>query len=216
MHSLRSKSATKAWDQIQRFLGACFALASPVTARLDIQIPVESSGLLSFADKMDIALGSPISGQSSGSTHLNWFLDADQLSEVLGLIDRDPGVYLDEYGRQLVRVAIKTSLPELISSDGHTLPNQGSANYLSYEGDSDRLLGDNYVDAELGKNNFFYTYLSLPFSQPDAEFLRYVEFLKKSFPCAMSTATWKRWTLSKNGRTYVGRKLKLNAVASDS
>ena len=216
MHSLRSKSATKAWDQIQRFLGACFALANPVTARLDIQIPVQSSGLRSFADKMDIALGSPISGRSSGSTHLNWLLDADQLSKVLGLIDRDPGVYLDEYGRQLVRVVIKADLPELLSDDGRTLPNQGSANYLNYEGDPDRLLGDNHVEAELGKNNFLYAYLSLPFSQPDVEFLRYVEFLKKSFPCAMSTATWKRWTLSKNGRSYVGRKLKLNAVGSDS
>lgn len=123
--------------------------------------------------------------------------------------------YVDEYGRQLAHVIVKARQPKLKEPDGKILPKQGSDQYLRFEGAPDRTLGENYSDAELGKKNFLYAFLSLPFDQQNAEFYEYADFLRANSPCPMSKSTWKTWSLTKSGSGYVGRKLKLDSAAAN-
>ena len=210
---MRTRSSTAAWNKIRSFLDECFVVREPLMARLDVQRPQDSSVMDSLADRFLDSFGLPISGHDTSVTYLNWFLDEAQLDEALSMIDSLPETFLDAYGRQLVHVIIKMSQPKLKDSESKVLPNQGGDRYLGFEGEPDRILGENYFDAELGKNNFLYTFLSLPFDEPDTEFRDYVEFLRARFPCAMSGSAWKKWTLAKSGRSYVGRKFKLGKGA---
>lgn len=208
MHSLRTKSATASWSKIRGFLDECCVSAEPLTARLNIQRQHDSPDLDSVVERFLGIFGAPISGQYASSSYLNWFLDDDQLDEALSTIDSIPETYFDSYGRQLVNVIVKAGRLKLTDSGGKVLPNQGSEHYLRFEGDPDRLLGENYLDAELGQNNYLYAYFSLPFEQADSEFREYLEYLRGEFPCAMSKRTWKSWKLNKAGTGYVSRKLK--------
>lgn len=209
MHSLRTKSATASWNKIRGFLDECFVSFDPLTARLNVQRQGDSPDLDALVDCFLGAFGAPISGQDTSSTYLNWFLDDNQLNDALSTIDSLPEAYVDSYGRQLVNVVVKAGQLKLTDTGGKVLPNQSSDHYLKFGGDPDRLLGENYLDAELGKNNFLYAYLSLPFEQADGAFRKYVEYLRGEFPCAMSRSTWKTWMLNKTGTGYVSRKLKL-------
>ena len=209
MHSLRTRSAVASWGKIRGFLDECFVALEPLTARLNVQRNQDSPDLDSLVDRFLDVLGVPISGQDTTSAYLNWFLDDDQLHEALSTIDSLPEAHVDSYGRQLVNLIIKAGELKLADTDGKVLPHQSSDHYLKFEGDPDRLLGENYLDAELGKNNFLYTYISLPFEPVDSEFGEYVEYLRAKFPCAMSKSTWKAWMLNKSGTGYVSRKLKI-------
>jgi len=194
-------------EQNRHFLDKCCVSADPLAARLNIYAQHESHDLESLVDWCLGVLGAPISGQDASSAYLNWFLDDDQLVEALSTIDCLPEAYLDSYGRQLVNVIVKAGRLKLKDRGGRVLPNQGGEHYLRFEGDPDRILGENYLDAELGKNNYFYAYLSLPFEQADNKFLEYIDYFRRAFPCAMSKSTWKSWRLNKAGTGYVGRKL---------
>ncbi len=209
MHSLRTKSAAASWSRIRSFLDECFVSGDPLTARLNVQRQHDSPDLDSLVERFLGNFGAPISGQDASSSYLNWFLDDVQLDETLSTIDSLPGAYVDLYGRQLVNVIVKAGRLKLTDTGGKVLPNQGSDHYLRFEGDPDRLLGENYLDAELGRNNYLYAYFSLPFEQAGSEFREYVEYLRGEFPCAMSKSTWKIWILNKTGTGYVSRKLSL-------
>lgn len=212
MHALKAKSSSASWTKMRCFLDECFLVPEPLTARLDVKRQHDLSDMDPIVDRFVRAFGSPISGTSKVATHLNWFLDNAQLNEVLSIIDSLPETFVDEYGRQLVYVLVKANQPKLKDSQNGMLPNQGGNQYLGFEGEHNRILGESYFDAQLGKKNFVYAFLSLPFEQADAEFREYAEYLRGNFPCPMSNRTWKRWTLTKSGKSYVGRKVKPESV----
>ena len=212
MHSLRTKSSTASWAKIRRFLDECFLVTEPLVARLDVRRQNDLSGMDSLVDRFVDCFGSPISGHDSTATYLNWFLDDAQLDEALSVIDSLPETFVDTYGRQLVHVMVKADQPKLKNSESKILPNQGGDEYLEFEGEPDRILGENYFDAELGKKNFVYAFLSLPFEQPSSEFRNYAEFLRANFPCAMSKSTWKTWALTKSGGAFVGKKVRFDSL----
>lgn len=214
MHSMRAKSSSASWTKVRRFLGECFEAPERVTARLDVRKPSDSSKMDAIVDRFESSFGSFISGSDAVTTCLNWFLDDDQLDEALSVIDSLPEPFVDELGRQRIHVMVKVQRPKLRDRGHGTLANQGGDHYANFEGEPDRILGENYLDAELGKNNYLYAFLSLPFAEPSAEFYEYAEFLRANFPCAMSKSAWKKWSLTKSGARYVGRKLKYNAAAS--
>lgn len=183
-------------------------MGEPLTARLNIQDSLGRSETKPTIDRFINTFGDPISGQDSDSRYLNWFLDEGKLDETLSVIDSLADDLSDKYGRQLVYVLIKANRPLLCDATGAVLPNQGADEYLQVEGEPDRFLGESYFEAELGKKNFFYAFLSLPFEEANAEFADYAEFLRANFPCAMSRSSWKTWRLTKSGKSYVGRKMK--------
>jgi hypothetical protein len=210
MHMLRTKSATASWRKIRGFLDRCFVPADPLTARLDVQRLHASPDVDSLVDRFLAAFGAPIRGQDASTMYLNWFLEDVQLDEALSTIDALPEAPVDTFGRQRVYVTVKAGQLKLMDARGKVLPHQSSDHYLGVEGAPDRLLGENYLHAELGKNNFLYAFFSLPFEQPKDDFREYAEYLRAEFPCPMSKSTWKAWMLNKAGTGYVGRKLRLD------
>ena len=201
---MRVKSAVRCWDKVNAFLDACISSPEERVFRLDVRKPSEYRDLDCEIERLSEDFGEPI--RDADGTSFNWFLAQPQAESALERIDAIGVNPLDELGRQSVFLHFKVANPRLKSPDGHIIGHQGAEEFLCFEGEPDRRLGENYIHGEFGGRSFFYTFLSFPYESLSVEFENHARFVEQHYPCRISRKTWKVWSLTKTGKSYVGRK----------
>jgi hypothetical protein len=87
------------------------------------------------------------------------------------------------------------------------LPYQDKDDYLGYEAGYKLYLGQSLVYARISETTTAHLFLSLPFENDTDDARRLAAEIESRFPCRLSSKHWKMWRLTKNGRSYVGRKI---------
>jgi len=87
------------------------------------------------------------------------------------------------------------------------LSGQGADNYMQFIPCFGQILGESEIYARLSEKSTMSMFLNFPFEEASPDFLRFRAFVQDHLPFKLSEHHWKRWTLTKRGDKYLGRKL---------
>ncbi len=206
-HSLRQKGLVKSFEALQEFVNAVSFERNPFSVTLEL---IDSGGSLShfmalkseFDDKYTQKEGRTI-GEYYGH---QWEIDPAMLrSLIFDLETLRPIPTVGYAGRSLV-VHVYWNLV-FIDTQGNQLPFQSRNDYLQFDVDFQRYLGESFMYSRISETSTAHLFLSLPFEEANDEATLLVKRIQKDFPTRLSSKHWKRWTLTKNGKSYVGRKI---------
>jgi hypothetical protein len=96
------------------------------------------------------------------------------------------------------------------------LPGQESELYGNYSAHPGQLLGVSQLYARFSGRSTFSLFLNFPFEQQSAGFLSTSNHVRGHLPFPLSQNQWKQWRLAKNGTSYVGRRVTVQAGHASS
>jgi len=207
-HSLRQKGFVAGFNALQNFVDSISLERNPSSVALELF----NSGTRGYSHFM--ALRWEFSkrfrgkqGRSIGE-HFGhqWDVPPSELGLLIHNLERLRPIPLVGYaGRSLVvHVYWK-----LIFSDqtGDQLPFQTRDNYVDFEVGFQQYLGESILYARISENSSANLFLSLPFEVVQPECVELANRVQEAFPTRLSAKHWKRWTLTKKGTSYLGRKI---------
>jgi len=207
-HSLRQKGFVNTFEALQGFVDllSLEQEASSVTLEL---FDLGSEGytyFLSLSSEFDEKYNRK-QGRQIGDYHgSQWEVEPPKLSPLIhDLEGLRPIPNAGHAGRSLVVHAYWNLV--FADSNGNQLPFQSRKEYLQFDIDFQRYLGESFIYARISETSTAHLYLSLPFEEVNDEARLLVNRIQEHFPARLSTKHWKRWTLTKNGKSYVGRKI---------
>jgi hypothetical protein len=137
----------------------------------------------------------------------NWFLTEAQLMSALQIMDSIGRIPSDEHGFGVFNLSYKLEFAFRSPASGEVLPFQRQEDYLNFEGDYERFLGRSVLAVEFSAQSYASAFFSFPFEEWSNEARELVRFIQAELPFRISEKRWKRWSLTKSGQTYVGRKV---------
>jgi len=207
-HSLRQKGFVEGFNSLQGFVDLISLERRPSSVALELF----NSGAGGYSHFM--ALRWEFSKRFRGKQgravgeHFGhqWEVQPSELGLLIHDLERLRPIPLVGYaGRSLVvHVYWK-----LIFSDrtGEPLPFQTRDNYRDFEVGFQLYLGESILYARISENSTASLFLSLPFEAVHPECVELATRLQEAFPARLSTKHWKRWTVTKKGTSYLGRKI---------
>src|SRR5688572_18067828 len=143
-HGLRARNAFAAWQAARTFLAEC--AYEPTFHLLRCDLSKEADGRRGAPDlkQLKLLLGPPVTGDGPGQTQYNWLLEEGRFEAAV------------KYADTLSNPTSREGAPLLLCygacdfllknpKNGSALPFQGAGQYLSFEGDFDRFLGQSYL-----------------------------------------------------------------------
>jgi len=209
-HSLGKLSPTSTWSSIDRFITRCTAPLSDINFSVEVlegsDIPEEFSKRMRKNIKQ--ILGRHSHAQNNGfAKAFSWELPKNRLSEVLDLFDASCPFPKHKYSVKIATLYISSTFHLLDRSGTHVLKHQGRENYLNYDTDYERFLGESMLLGSISSNSSLNIFLSLPFEEITEDFQSNIHFLQDNLPFKFSPIQWKRWHVNKAKTGYVGRKI---------
>lgn len=136
-----------------------------------------------------------------------WGLDVNSLHETAARLEQLRPISLAGYaGWQIVLHATW----ELRFREDETqvpIPYQSRIHYNEFEFGWQMFLGESGMYSRISEKSTAAIYFSLPFEEVSADCLALVSRIQDAFPVPLSRKHWKRWSLTKSGNSYVGRKI---------
>ncbi|MBP6002088.1 MAG: hypothetical protein KA746_01520 [Pyrinomonadaceae bacterium] len=207
-HSLRLKGLVSAFEALKRFVNAVSLEPVPTSVVLELFDLGEGgfTHFLSLEAELDKKFDRKQSRQIGEYTGSQWEVSPTQLEPLIYDIERLRPIPNAGYaGRSLV-VNVFWNLV-FADPNGHQLPFQSRNEYLQFGVDFQRYLGESFVYARISETSTAHLFLSLPFEEANDEARSLVTRIQTHFPARLSSKHWKRWTLTKNNKSYVGRKI---------
>jgi hypothetical protein len=207
-HVVRAKSFVAAGEALETFRLKCTNSASPVLVRLDLANSAATSTFLNSVSAQCTKIFGPPSavGKSAGAL-TNWFLSEAQLSSALEIMDRLNQIPADKHGFGVLSLSYKLEFAFRSAATGEVLPFQSQQDYLNWEGDYERFLGRSVLTVDLSAHSHASAFFSFPFEEWSSEAAHLAWFIQSALPFRISEKRWKRWSLTKSGQSYVGRKV---------
>jgi hypothetical protein len=207
-HTLRQKGFVQTFNSLQGFVNSVSLKPEPSSVILELFDLGNGSysHFLSLSSQFDNKFPR-LRERQTGEYHSHqWTVSADELpSLVIELEKLRPIPNAGFVGRSLV-VYVGWNLI-FADSNGKPLPFQNRDDHLQFDIDFNRFLGESYVYARISETSTANLFLSLPFEDATDEALELVNRIQNCFPARPSSKHWKKWTITKSRKTYVGRKI---------
>jgi hypothetical protein len=209
-HRLRTSKPKLALQQARDFLSACTDTTIPNVAFIEV---VRGR---SFDDEFSLPLIQQLTRNLGGASRRHagtgniahrWNLKADQIDEYVDVMNAALPLPVDPFGLQPFVVAAQINFRVLDPLTRVALPGQESELYGNYSADPGHLLGTSQLYARISGRSSFSLFVSFPFEQQSAAFLSTATYVQEHLPFPLSQKHWKQWRLSKNGTSYVGRRV---------
>lgn len=207
-HSLRQKGFVGTFDVLQGFVDSISLEREPSSVSLEL-IDMGSGNYTHFMslssefdDKYHRTDGRQI-GDYHGS---QWKVAPALLKPLIDDLERLRPIPNAGYaGRSLV-VYVYWNLI-FADCEGLPLPFQSRNDYLGFDVDYQRYLGESFVYSRISETSTAHVFLSLPFEDVSSDCVELANRVREAFPARLSSKHWKRWSLTKKRTGYVGRKI---------
>ena len=123
---------------------------------------------------------------------------------------------VDPFGLQPFVVAALINFRILDPQTRVALTGQESELYGNYSAYPGRVLGTSQLFARISGQSTFSLFLNFPFEQQTAAFLSTTTHVQGQLPFLLSQKHWKQRRLTKNGTSYVGRRVIVQAGHASS
>jgi hypothetical protein len=209
-HRLRTPKPQLALQQARGFLSACTDTTIPSVAFVEV---IRGD---SFNDEFSLPLIELLTRNLGGSWRRHagrkniahrWNLKADQIDEYVDMIVRASPLPVDPLDLQPFVVAAHINFRILDPETRVVLPGQEPELYGNCSAYPGQLLGRSQLFARISGRSTFSLFLSFPFEQQTAAFLSTATYVQDRLPFPLSKKHWKQWRLTKNGTSYVGRRV---------
>ena len=208
-HVVRAKSFVAAGEALDKFRLRCTNAPPPVLIRMDVKnsVGMPPSLLASVSARCSEAFGKPAAVGEGPNGMTNWFLTEAQLMSALGIMDGLVPIPTDQYRFGAFNLSYKLEFAFRSPVSGEVLPFQRQEDYLNFEGDYERFLGRSVLAVDFSAQSYASAFFSFPFEEWSREASELATFIQADLPFRISDKRWKRWSLTKSGQTYVGRKV---------
>lgn len=207
-HSLRHKGFVKTFEALQNFVNSISLQREASSVTLELFDPGNGgyTHFLALTSEFDFKFGRKQVRQIGEYRGYQWEVNPIDLRPLISELERLRPIPNAGYaGRSLV-VHVYWNLV-IADSLGVPLPFQTRDEYLKYDIDFKRYLGESFMYARISETSTANLFLSLPFEEVTESAIELVKRIQEHFPARLSSKHWKRWTLAKNGKSYVGRKI---------
>jgi hypothetical protein len=218
-HRLRTPNPKLALQQARDFLTACTDNSIPKVAFVEVirGHSFDDEFSLPLIEQLTRTLGGS-SRRQAGTTNIahRWNLKADQIDEYVDMLNQALPLPVDPFGLQPFVVAAQINFRILDPQTRMALPGQESKLYGNYSAYPGQVLGTSQLYARISGRSSFSLFLNFPFEQQTAAFLSTVAHVQNHLPFPLSQKHWKQWRLTKNGTSYVGRRVIVQAGRASS
>ena len=207
-HKLRTRGFVAAFNALQSFASAVSLDAIPKDLLVEVVtgdgVPKEFTDSLSsefdanFMRRPDRIIGAYTGHQ--------WEINAPSLNQIVDQFEKLRPVPHAGFAADALVVHATWNLV-LADKERKPLPHQDKDNYMRYEVGYELCLGESLVYARISETTTANLFLTLPFENVTDDARRLAAEIESQFPCRLSSKHWKMWRLTKNGRSYVGRKI---------
>ena len=207
-HKLRTRGFVAGFDALQSFASAVSLDAIPTELLVEV---VEGDGVpTEFSDSLSSEFDSNFMRRPSrrigAYTGHQWEINATCVNRIVDQFERLRPIPQVEHAGGAALLHATWSL-DLADKDRNPLPHQDKDDYLCHEVGCGVYLGQSLVYARISETTRAHLFLSLPFEDVNDNARRLAAEIESRFPCRLSSKHWKIWRLTKNGRSYVGRKI---------
>jgi hypothetical protein len=210
-HTLRESSAAKVCTKLESFRSAFTNSDHPDQVRIDLYNPggAQSAYFNAARDACVSAFGScPHDFSKSPGGTSNWFLEPTQLAAASALIDQLQPIPSVDGLHDIVSLYYQVGFQLVSSGDSiDQLPAIKPEQYLNFEVQWGRRLGESRIEAFLGSRIRVSAFLSLPLAELNDQSRRCASSMQELLPFQLSKTRWKRWKLNGAKNGYIGRKL---------
>lgn len=208
-HTLRSRCAQDAFDQVMRFLDSCTAPSQPVRFTIELitgnGIPEHfSAPLLTNLTKQYGPTHSRSLGSNTGHV---WAIPKKDVGSTLALIDDLRPLPVHPYKLQPISLNILSFFQLINPADNNPYPHQDPESCLHFQPGFGQQLGVSQAYARISERSTLSLFLNFPLLDEGGELVRAVQAAQAHLPFQLSKSHWKRWSLTKRGDSYLGRKI---------
>jgi hypothetical protein len=210
-HRLRGKGLS-AWTQVAQFLKECTDFDQPEQIVLELleHSSVTASFLHAVRQRFEHGFTLLRSRRIGNCVGHQWLVPPEQMESTLefakglGPLPRAPLP-----GLSALSIYATMTFRFVDPATREVLPFQDPSDYLNQDArfaGHPLCLGSSLASARLSERSTLAVFFSLPFLDPNPDFLRYLEFLASRAPFKFSGQHWKIWNLNKKNSGYVPRK----------
>lgn len=213
-HVLRARGLVAAWARIEDFLRRCSDFEQPSGLVIELIEAEAASSAFAASLKRRLSSAHPRlrSRRIGAAVGHRWSVESRGLPDLLHDLEGLDPLSAASIVQPTLHVVARFRLVD--PRTGARLPFQDPSYYLMRAAGDQRLLGTSCAFARLSARSTMSLFLSLPFTEPDAECRAYVNFLMSTAPVRLSSHHWKRWLLNRRGTRYVGRRVVFDDGAS--
>ncbi len=217
-HTLRSRSAQDAFNQIARFLDGCTAPSQPVRFTIELVtgngIPEHfSSPLLADLTKRYGPAHSRSLGSNTG--HI-WAVQEKDVVSTLALIDDLRPLPSHPHKLQSISLNALSFFQLIDPANNNPYPHQDSESCLNFQPSFGQQLGVSQAYARISERSTLSLFLNFPLLEEGNELVKAVQAVQEHLPFQLSKSHWKRWSLTKRGDSYLGRKISAPAQSPNN
>ncbi len=207
-HTLKTKDPLLALRQINEFIESCTIASAPIESSVEVVsgLGVPDSFFKPLHEEFTDRYGTEVFQGLGNNTGHSWAIPLGDVQSVVQRLASQRPLPLHPFGLQpaCVRLGLKFRFRSI---DGTSeLPGQGADNYLRFVPGRGQVLGESEIYARVSEKTTASVFLNFPFEGATTEFLHFRAFVQDHLPFRMSNLHWKRWTLTKKGDNYLGRK----------
>lgn len=211
-HALRTRDPRHAYEQVTTFLSSCTRESAPPRFTFSVvsgpSIPASFSQAV--AEEMSTKFGKPQIQGLGDDRGLNWAVDATECQSLLSYICSLGALPKHPHGLQVASLSMLSSFV-LVDRSGSPLPCQSPVCFGHYQPSFGRYLGASHSYARFSGRSTLSMFLNFPFDS-GSDLDSAVHFVQEHLPFKMSKSAWKRWSLTRRGDSYVGRKILMPGV----
>jgi hypothetical protein len=196
-HALGRISPRQALMSWRGFLGAC-TQPSPITCWFDLPMTPELA--------VEPAVVARLSAAFPDRTRDRFPVPEDRIDQAVDLIESIEPQPTNQWGMAPVWLWLTADF-QLLTPDGSGVwPGQDPGRFGRFQTPAGVRLGASSTRLVVQARRSLGLTLSIP-EASDADLQRLVPWLQSHLPMRLSAKHWTRWTLTKNGRTYRGKKI---------
>ncbi len=136
-----------------------------------------------------------------------WGLDVNTLHEIAARLEELRPIALAGYAGWQVVLHATWELKFRDKDAQSPIPYQTRLDYNEFEVRWQVFLGESGMYARISEKSTAAIFLSLPFEDVSSDCVELAKRVREAFPGRLSSKHWKRWSLTKRGTGYVGRKI---------
>ncbi len=206
-HSLRFKGFVKTFEALDNFVNSVSLDPVPTSVILELfDLGIGYTYFLALTAEFDNRFRRKEGRQIGEFAANQWCVDPNDLKPLIYDLEGLRPIPDAGYAGQSLVVHVNWNL-RFADFRHKQFPFQNRNEYLQFEVYFQRYLGESALYARISETSTANLFLSLPFENPDEEAMELVKRIQTHFPARLSSKHWKRWTLTKNGKSYVGRKI---------
>jgi hypothetical protein len=206
-HTFPVRGFTAGFNALQTFATALSLDPQPRDLVVEV---VDGEGVTEFSHPLsadfDQRFEKKLSRGIGVYTGHQWIVDPAELTALIEQLETLRPIPLAGYAGY---AAVIHATWNLIFFDpmGEPLLYQRIEDYLGFEADFQRYLGQSCVYSRISEKTTANLFLSLPYDEITDDARKLATKIQTYFPARLSSNHWKIWKLTKGGESYVGRKI---------